>query len=464
MSYIFPEIKDELYNYTWVDLYAGRGNLILPILEMIPYEERIEFFRNHIFLFDIQERMVQACIKKANSYGIPYKIAKKNIIQRDNLESFPEFLKRKKFPIFHITNPPYLYLGYIRKHKETKRHLRYFENENDGYQDLYQIAMINDLRNEVDVLTYIIPTNFLFGASVSNKFRMDFLKYYNIKKIYIFERKVFENTGTNVLIGFFKKKKKAMIESINFKGIKIKKDTELKRDYLLEPEYKYRGGAEFNVFLKVFIANNPLEVKYYLSKEEVLKNLGNLKLSVIDTNQYISNEYLKRDLYVNKSIRNTVISNILYAKTIDSGSYEKRAGIYKIRKDFNVDGIYVSKKPYRTSPIHIFLKPNLDFNDQKLIENYFNFILEYYRKKLDSEFLTTYKYSSANYTRKYLGLTQVRNLIKTFPIIDMTENDKDKMMISIFDKNIDGILKILAQYKGQYQKKTQEITSISNWL
>jgi len=35
-KFIFPEIKNILYNYTWVDLFAGEGNLILPILDEIP--------------------------------------------------------------------------------------------------------------------------------------------------------------------------------------------------------------------------------------------------------------------------------------------------------------------------------------------------------------------------------------------------------------------------------------------
>ena len=40
-KYIFPEIKEKLWEYTWIDLYAGEGNLILPILSQITLEERI---------------------------------------------------------------------------------------------------------------------------------------------------------------------------------------------------------------------------------------------------------------------------------------------------------------------------------------------------------------------------------------------------------------------------------------
>jgi len=44
MEYIFPEIKAHLYDYLWVDMFSGEGNLILPMLEAIPEERRIEFF------------------------------------------------------------------------------------------------------------------------------------------------------------------------------------------------------------------------------------------------------------------------------------------------------------------------------------------------------------------------------------------------------------------------------------
>lgn len=114
---IFPEIKNDLKNFLWMDLYAGEGNLIFPILNHLPKEERIDFFKDHIYLFDIQEKMVHKCIETAKNYGIEENIAKQNIKLRDNLKNFPIFLKKFKYPVYHITNPPYLYLGYIRKHK-----------------------------------------------------------------------------------------------------------------------------------------------------------------------------------------------------------------------------------------------------------------------------------------------------------------------------------------------------------
>ena len=447
--YILPEIKPLLRNYLFIDLYAGEGNLILPILKEIPPDERENFFKEHIFLADVHEEMVNKCISNALTYGISDVIARANIKLRDNLETFPQILKRKNYPIFHITNPPYLYLGYIKKHKETQNYLDYFKSENEGYQDLYQIALINDLRNKVGNLIYIIPSNFLFGASVSNKIRLDFLKYYRITKMIIFETNMFEFTGTNICISFFKRKTQYSDEIQSFKGIKYKSSSNfLKKEYNLTPKYKYRAGSEFDEFINEYIAQNPLKVDYYLRKNEVLKNSGLNEISVIDANKYENNRYRELILKVNKNLQEKLFGNILYIRTVDTGSINGRAGLGIIKEHFGVDGIFVSGNTYRTHPIQIFLNPELSFNDQLLLRNYFNIILEHFREKLDSEFLTTYKYSNAVYTRKYLGLTQVRGIIETFPY--KLEDKKKEQLITLIKKgNVMDIIKLIADYKSE---------------
>jgi len=91
-EYIFPEIKDKLYDYKFVDMFAGEGNLILPILKNIPEDKRVDYFKKHIFLFDIQPELVDIAIKRAESYGIPREIATQNIKRLDTLQYYPEFL------------------------------------------------------------------------------------------------------------------------------------------------------------------------------------------------------------------------------------------------------------------------------------------------------------------------------------------------------------------------------------
>jgi hypothetical protein len=449
-KFIFPEIKDSLYEYSWVDLFCGEGNLILPILEAIPQGERIDFFKEHIFLFDIQEEMVEKAIENAKTYGIPQDIARNNIHVRDTLKNYPN-LKSLKYPPYHITNPPYLYLGYIVKRSE--RNLQYFSGVNEGYQDLYQIALINDLRHGLEKMIYIIPTNFLFGFSVSNKIRKDFLPFYTIKKAIIFERKIFEFTGTNVCICFFERKPRPSETPIIFKALKINSKV-IEKEYKLSPINFYRAGAEFDEYVSYFKSPSPLNIKFYLTLDEVLKNKGKNPIKLLDTNSF-SNGYYKFDTYwVNEKLFNKIKNNPLFVRTLDTGGWDGRVGIYDIRETFGVDGIVVTKEKYRTHPIQIFITPILGEDDLSLLKDYFNIMLEYFRDITDSEFLTTFKYSNSDYVRKYLGLSQAKKLLETFPVHLIPREQKKILKVLIEQKNIDGIKDILLNLNKKVEKQT----------
>lgn len=447
-EFILPEIKDKLHKYIWVDLFAGKGNLILPILEYIPEEERVDFFENHIFLFDIQKELVEQAIQNAIKYGIPEEVAKENIQQRDTIKDYPRFLLNLELPVYHITNPPYLYIGYIVKHRETQKYLEYFKGENEKYQDLYQLALINDLRHGIEKMIYIIPSNFLFGFSVSNRIRTDFLKYYTIRKAIIFEKEIFEHTGTNVVICFFERKEVPKHEVFSFEGIKIGKDIQ-KRKYTLDPKNHYRAGNDFEEFISTYRADKPLKVKYYLTVEEVEKNKGDLEIEVIDANAYNGKEYKRIKIYVNEKLYRKIKSNILFVRTLDTGSPDGRAGLYKIREVFGVDGILVTKAKYRTHPIHLFIEPEISTEEQVILMDYFNLILEYFREKTDSEFMTTYKYSSSEYTRKYLGLLQVKGLIQTFPWLNLRDEEREHLKDLIRKKNVDELISFIKKKNGR---------------
>lgn len=422
-EFILPEIKNYIYQYVWVDLFAGEGNLILPILELIPEDQRAEFFREHIFLFDIQKELIEKAISKAIKYGVPQELARKNICQRDTIEDYPNFLLNLGLPVYHITNPPYLYIGYIVKHTEARKYLNYFQGESEGYQDLYQLGLVNDLRHNIRKMIYIIPSNFLFGFSVSNKIRNDFLSYYTIRRAIIFEKEIFEYTGTNVVICFFEKKDFPKREVVSFEGIKINRTIQ-KKQYVLDPKNQYRAGGDFEEFVSEHPAIKALQVKYYLTLEEVEKNKGEFDIEVLDVNNFSSGEYRKNKIYVNEYLLNKIKSNILFIKTVDTGTSNGRAGLYRIRDIFSADGLLVTKAKYRTHPIQVFIEPPLSVENQILLKDYFNLMLEFFREKTDSEFMTTYKYSDSEYTRKYLGLSQVKKLIQTFPLLNLNESAK----------------------------------------
>jgi hypothetical protein len=257
----------------------------------------------------------------------------------------------------------------------------------------------------------------------------------------VFETKIFEFTGTNICIGFFKKKKNPKSEILEFKGLKVKKkNNSIKKEYRLKPKYNYRAGSEFDEYLDTSRVSLPLNVRYYLLRKEVMNNKGTNRIKVIDANDYSGNQYRKLVLDVSDSLKKKIEANILYVRTVDTGSYDGRVGLRIISEDFEVDGIYVSGNTYRTHPIQVFLDPELSRNDQILLKNTFNLILESFREKLDSEFLTTYKYSNAEYTRKYLGLTQTRRLIQTFPFKKLNKEFRNKLIELVKKKDFSGIL------------------------
>jgi predicted CopG family antitoxin len=80
-------------------------------------------------------------------------------------------------------------------------------------------------------------------------------------------------------------------------------------------------------------------------------------------------------------------------------------------------------------------------------------MLEYFRDITDSEFLTTFKYSNSDYIRKYLGLSQTKKLIETFPIHQMTDKEKKILNILIEQKNIEEIKNILFSTKHRDEKQ-----------
>ena len=147
----------------------------------------------------------------------------------------------------------------------------------------------------------------------------------------------------------------------------------VEKNYVLKPEFKYRAGSEFDEFLKEYRVREPLKVKYYLLQRDILNNSGEHKLEVIDANNYNNNQYKNLVINVNDRLNEEIKSNILYVRTVDTGSNNGRVGLELITEDFNVDGIYVSGNTYRTHPIQIFFEPTITLDEQNLLRDYFNF-------------------------------------------------------------------------------------------
>lgn len=413
MEHIFPKIASHLWEYCWVDFYCGEGNLIFPILESIAPERRADFFREHIRLSDIDNSVVSVCIRRAIELGIPAELAEKNIVQHDNLEELPLIISN--FPLFHITNPPYLYLGYISKHPETKPHLKYFEGKNNGLQDLYQIALANDLRAGIERMIYVIPSNFLFSEAGSNKARKLIFQSYNISSAIIFEKKIFSETGTNVMIGFFEKKKSISELPQTFELLKVNSKA-VSKSMTISAANNWRAGGLFDEYVEKFPKNKE-KISFYLLMKDLDKNPGDKQISLIDSSEYTGSNYKRLNVGVSSQLANKIKENTLWLRTVDTGLEDGKVGIYDISETFGVSGIVVgSNYTYRTSPMQIFFEPPLSRTKQHFVQLWVNALLNYLREETDGEFMTTYKYSHSKYTRKYLGLKQAKRLMETCPV------------------------------------------------
>ena len=415
-EYILPQIQKYIYNYKWVDLFCGEGNLIFPILNLIPEQDRFLFFKEHILCFDINQEAVNKAINNVIHYGIPKELARENIRVRDTLKDYPEI--DGEFPVFHITNPPYLYLGYIRKHKEASNELVYFHGMNKGYQDLYQIALMNDLRHDIKNMIYVIPSNFLFSDAGTNKIRKDFLRHYKIDSCYIFEKKIFDYTGTNVLIVNFVRTN-LLNSKIEFDAYKINSKVE-KLKYSLLEKNNFKPNNQYSDYLKIEYKRDHLNVKFYLNYDEIVKNDGEHEVILLNSKNYVSGKYTKEIFRVNDLLYEKIKSNPLFVRTVDTGSLNGKAGIYCIRDEFGADGIFVKGSTYRTNPIQIFIEPQLTADENRLLMELFNKILNDLRDKTGGDFMTTYKYTdNPKYIRKYLGLKQVKEILTTVSIKDL---------------------------------------------
>lgn len=432
-KYIFPKIVDKLYNYIWVDMFCGSGNLVLPILEHVEKDKRVDFFEKHVFLYDILPEMVQCARNKAIRLGIPEELAKRNIQVRDTLKNYPTEILRKGKPVFHITNPPYLYteIPQIDEKRFITDFWRKQLKNTKLFRDPYHLALYNDLVHGIEKMIYIVPMNFLYGSGEKIRVRKILLRHYYILDAIFFDTDVFEETGQRVALFYFSRKQYGIDEKQELELLWIRSNNvEKKRKIVLLPEDDYRPSTSFEEFVKRNKSMRPLKVKFLLHVSELEKNKGDNRIVCIDTNEYEygANTYNRKEFFVNNQLYEKIIGNQLYLRTIDKAGDEKKLGLYRVKDDFGADCLMYSVK--RTKPrtlLHVFIEPKLSNEEQCLLMKYFNVLIEYFRHVDEEMFLKIFKYDKyRDKARRYLSITQARKLIETFPILELSSNEKNE--------------------------------------
>jgi hypothetical protein len=270
----------------------------------------------------------------------------------------------------------------------------------------------------------------------------DTLDAYTIRKAYLFEQSLFDHTGVHVMIAFFERKPYACREVQAFEAVKVN-HTAWARRYRLSPKWHYRAGSEFEEFTTLYRAARPLKVRYYLHWETVQQHAGAYPLRLVDANDFSGKGYRVLEVGVDAALYEYVKANPLFVRTLDTGSADGRAGLYFIPEVFGADGIVVTKATYRTHPIQVFIEPRLPLDDLRLLRDYFNLLLEHLRTLTDSEFMTTYKYSESAYTRKYLGLSQAKALIETFPHLELSDKEREWLRTLVYSADAEGVVEFL---------------------
>jgi hypothetical protein len=79
---------------------------------------------------------------------------------------------------------------------------------------------------------------------------------------------------------------------------------------------------------------------------------------------------------------------------------------------------FFERKPYACREVQVFEAVKVNHAAETRC---YRLLLEHLRALTDSEFMTTYKYSASAYTRKYLGLSQAKVLIETFPYLGLSD-------------------------------------------
>lgn len=245
-----------------------------------------------------------------------------------------------------ITNPPYL-----ARNKNFNKEIYNIYNLNDLYKCFIKI-LINKYNNNTnpDDGILIVPLNFFCSIRKNDiELRKDFLKYYSISRINIFENQIFDDTDYTICSFQFSTKKEINLTKIYFFP---------SNDYL-----EINLNNEFNYLIGGSIYNLQYNEKYKISRHNPNTNIS---IKCIDDKTKI-NMFLSNEMYIDNT-----------------------------------------QKKSNRSYISLSIKPEISIEMQKKLCNEFNNFLEKKRNKYHSLFLCNYR----NNYRKRISFNLIYSLVK----------------------------------------------------
>ncbi len=336
-NYIFQDfVLPELTSLSFIEPFVGKGHLIKFLLNYYNCSQN----NLNIEFYDLE-----------NHYP--------NVKIQDTLLKPPDYKNK-----YVITNPPFL-----ARNKSDKKDIY----EMYGNDDLYKCFIKSMTYGDALGGCIIVPINFLSSIRKSDiELRQIFLMKYKIKKINLFEEKVFEDTDYNVIAIQFEKRKD---NDLDFKiPINIFPENIYKEFEISEKTHWMIGGELYHLE-----SNEQYEINRVFEKEGKKKN--------------------EEDIITQPNTR-------IFLHALDDG-IEKR-----IRLEYvpNESPLFVGKESDRSFASFHILPMLTEDKQRKLIEK-FNTFLEDNRTKYHSLFLTNYRESKFT-ARKRISFQLVYTILK----------------------------------------------------
>ena len=290
------------------------------------------------------------------------------ILKKDTIFDPPSYHNK-----FIITNPPFL-----AKNKSSNKTLYDKYGVSDLYKCFIKEITMNSTNNACGVII-ILPLNFWSSIQKNDiLLRKDFLDKYRIIHLNIFQEKVFVDT-TYTICSFQFELKKENYDVINNIHISFY-PSGIESDFIFDESNNYTYGGEIYNLKK----SDNYRIVRLTSKNKYFKN-NNFLIKCIDDDQY-------------NKINLSLVSD---------------------------EKVYIDETPNLSSRSYasVVITPEITMEKQKMVVEKFNKILNDYRTKYYSLFLTNYRESKNNFARKRISFDFAYTLIHH--VLDLIDNEKE---------------------------------------